>query len=634
MSRFDDELRRAAAALAEEPLPEQILDEALDQPAPADRWPLFVGGAAATALIAVVVGIGIGEVLPTGTPVPSPSVEASGVAEVTPSQTPEAVVVRVEEHEIRLTLELDRGEIPLGGRVWADVTVENVGGDAVHWTHGGCMELGAIRAFFPLGEGADYGRTDWTGDADELKRMAVDQENQSTFGFTPEQFVGVDEQWACTAAATQDRIEPGDSVTMRGAWDPQPADGAWPGEYRVEATFAFDGRGDRPPEDDVERQGLRVSTPLVVTGPDAGALSAGQAMDRLLDDDEFRTILARFPVDRWHPPQFGLQADAYHLTLLIAGEDSRDPVDAIRARVDAFTGEVMGVSLHSDVVVAPPVPPAEPITRTVEDQGIRLTVTLDRQRTVHGQRVIGVATVENVGEGTVFWGHSSTCAYPVALAARPDDPAPVDLGRSDWPGDLRILKDVSVHHWIGTTDITYGFLPQSWLDFTGPGQLACTSDFVLSEIPQGGSLEHVVGWDSLGYHDMPPPPGSYTVDAAFAFESRGAPPAGDGPADRLMVRLALPLEIVGPAVVWLSPGQAMDRLFGDVRFTQRLEEAPRGRWTRQDLTFEDGFWNFALYLTETDRDSEIVEALLARVDAVTGEVLSVQLDPDARPPGE
>lgn len=63
------------------------------------------------------------------------------------------------------------------------------------------------------------------------------------------------------------------------------------------------------------------------------------------------------------------------------------------------------------------------------------------------------------------------------------------------------------------------------------------------------------------------------------------------------------------------------------------DDAPRGRWTSQELVFDGGEWVFWLYLTDTDRESEIVGAIVARLSAQTGVINSVELVQGARPPG-
>ena len=280
-------------------------------------------------------------------------------------------------------------------------------------------------------------------------------------------------------------------------------------------------------------------------------------------------------------------------------------------------------------VAQPSAPPAEPITASVEQDGIRLTITLDRDRTVYGQRVLATATVENIGADTVYWGHSGTCVHPAGVQARPDDPVRVRPGRDDWPGDEGVLKLVTVDERLADTDPSYGFTPQEWLD--REGNFGCTTDLVVSELPAGGSLVQVRGWDTLGHYSMPPSPGGYTVDATFAFMSRGEEPSPVDATDRFSVTVSVPLVVDGPEIDLLSPGEAVDALLSDQRFRTLLADAPRDLWVQQDLTFVDSRWELVLYLSASDTEVEPVDALVGIVDARSGVVLDAMREP--RPPG-
>ncbi len=74
MNRFDDELRHATRPLAGEPLPPDLLDEALDAPPIRPRWAALAGVTALAAVLVIAAGIGIGR-MPT--PLPNPSVSPS-----------------------------------------------------------------------------------------------------------------------------------------------------------------------------------------------------------------------------------------------------------------------------------------------------------------------------------------------------------------------------------------------------------------------------------------------------------------------------------------------------------------------------------------------------------------------------
>ena len=64
-------------------------------------------------------------------------------------------------------------------------------------------------------------------------------------------------------------------------------------------------------------------------------------------------------------------------------------------------------------------PLAETVTKTVEDQGIRLTLTLDRDRIAFGERTWADVTVENIGTDIVYWGHSGSWSMPPAWSHMP-----------------------------------------------------------------------------------------------------------------------------------------------------------------------------------------------------------------------
>lgn len=76
--RFDHDLRRAAAPLAQEPLSSGVLDSRLGEGAPGAGRPRLVAVLAGGVAVAVAALIGLGQLGPdTGQPSPSPSVEAS-----------------------------------------------------------------------------------------------------------------------------------------------------------------------------------------------------------------------------------------------------------------------------------------------------------------------------------------------------------------------------------------------------------------------------------------------------------------------------------------------------------------------------------------------------------------------------
>ena len=278
----------------------------------------------------------------------------------------------------------------------------------------------------------------------------------------------------------------------------------------------------------------------------------------------------------------------------------------------------------------PSPPPAEPVTATAEEDGVRLTVTLDRDRTVFGQRVIATSTVENVGSDSVFWGHSSTCAFPASVQVRADQGGRPDYGRDDWPGDEGILKGVTLYELQSDADPIFYFQPEEWLD--SEQNFACTTDLVVSELAAGDSLVQRRGWDTVGYYWMPPQPGSYTVEAGFSYMARGARPSLDADVDAFSVDVTLALEVEGPDVDDVGPGGAFDAIMADDSFRALLADAPRELWRQSDLRFVDGTWELAIYL-EPESESEPTEAIVATVHARSGTVLDATREERQQPGG-
>lgn len=638
MSRFDDELRHAVAPLAAEPLADQTLDEALDAPPSRPRWPSLAGAATAVVLIAVVAGITLGQVLPSPSVGPSPSPDASPVA----VDRPIGITATDEALGIRMTLTLDRESAEPGQRVWADVTIENVGSETVQWSHPGgvgCEHPAHVIAIPPDGVDIAFGREDWTGWSGDLKRETVREAEPGNYGFQPPERLG-QLSWGCFMSRMYEYVDPGDVLRYRAAWDTATPQGMPmpPGGYIIEASFSVDARGARYSYEEPQElnEVHRVSVPFTVTGADTDWISPGVAMDAILADAVFQDEAGSIEVAGGHKVRFVGGVWILHVYSDQHDFESGRPVEAVVARVDGRTGELLDVTRDPDVdplypepplMADPTPPPAEPVTAGVEQHGIRLSLTLDRAAAAAGTRVWADVTVENIGTDVVHWSHSGTCAYASSVSVRAEDPFDVDFGRDDWTGDLEILKRVTIDEREGST---FAFTPEEWVDFEGIW--ACTMNLVPDEIPAGGVLTYRAAWDVGTRQGMPIRPGDYEVEASFRFDSRGDPPTGDEPDKGLRVRL--PFAVVGVEFAWLSPGHIMDQLLADERFLDQLRIAPRSRWRSQDLRLVDGEWVFHLYLTETGADSAVVGAIVARVEPRHGDVLLVELDPDARPPGE
>lgn len=233
------------------------------------------------------------------------------------------------------------------------------------------------------------------------------------------------------------------------------------------------------------------------------------------------------------------------------------------------------------LAVATPVPTmalrrGTPITATAAENGIRVTLGLDRDRIAYGERVWADVTVVNTGSDDVFWGHSGTCIFAAEVSVITQAAMEAGTGRSDWSGELGVLKSVTVLYDTtdrATGDAVAGFTPEGWVDVVA--NMGCTTDLVIDAVPPGGQLTYRAAWDAEGSHDVPMPPGDYVVEATFFYMGRGAPPeVAQGPLDNEAVRVDLPLLVDSPDVDYLGPGEAVDRVLENQGFLVHLQQAP------------------------------------------------------------
>ena len=258
--------------------------------------------------------------------------------------------------------------------------------------------------------------------------------------------------------------------------------------------------------------------------------------------------------------------------------------------------------------------PTQPVRVATEEDAIRVTMRLDRDRIAPGGRIRAAVVVENIGADNVYWGHSSTCKFVAAVSVSPQDDRSIPYGRQDWGGIGGTFKELLVQE--QSRERTFS----PWLDVDRDQTMGCTTDLVTSEIGPAESERHEVAWDGDGPHEMPALPGVYEVTGTFAYMGRGMSRPGtsaDPFAERITVRAEV--TVIDDGRDYIAPGQAADAALADDRFAAALSAAPQERWTGSQLWFEDGRWQIRERLRAPDED------LIAVVEASSGEVLGVEL---------
>lgn len=265
-------------------------------------------------------------------------------SEPSPTSLPDAPYgsAATEADGIRITLELDHTQTSFGERVWAAVTIENIGSDVVHWGHSStCTGPPGIQ----LTTNADppaYG-AEWPGEAGVLKRVTVDDVDTWRFGFVPEEWVDFEGNYGCTSDLVMDELRPGEQLSGRFAWDTLGINGMPPpgGLYLAETAFGYQGRGDVPPDADPFGQQISVSVSLDVDGPQREYLTPGAAMDALLADETFIRLLAENPRTQWNSSTLRWIDESWQLEIA-----QEVPYGPLVATVDAITGAVSDVEVR------------------------------------------------------------------------------------------------------------------------------------------------------------------------------------------------------------------------------------------------------------------------------------------------
>jgi hypothetical protein len=265
-------------------------------------------------------------------------------------------------------------------------------------------------------------------------------------------------------------------------------------------------------------------------------------------------------------------------------------------------------------VTPSPSPPAgSAVTRVAELNGVRLTVTLDPSRALDGEVVFATTTAENIGTESRYWSmtQEGDCDWSTHLVIEPV--VPLNRGRV-WPSEeLQNLKfslmDIPVD-----LDGEIILLPDY---FVASDRLAGLSNSCYAinrrgeELGPGEVRTDVLAWRAEGPLGMPLQPGTYLVNATFS--AFGGP---DGPS------LSIPIEVVGPDVDYLDPGEAMDVVLSNAEFVDLYRAARAREPGFRESTFEfiDERWVVTLEIGDQFMSAPSDYTLVADVDAITGEI--------------
>ena len=238
-----------------------------------------------------------------------------------------------------------------------------------------------------------------------------------------------------------------------------------------------------------------------------------------------------------------------------------------------------------------PTVPAEALQRiwSVERDGVRLTIELERNPMPAGETTWLTTTVTNTGNDEMTWFHDG-CAIPIGVWGPMEGvrwPEAPDFIRDDGRGpeivDRLSRKDAPV---------VIDFVDERYLD--RKGSFGCADVGIGDPLPAGGSIVRRAAWNGFA-HDLlgPPPTGLVHVTAHFDAYWR----ASDVEPERSR-SLELPFDVwvTSSGAVAIDPAEAVDAALKDPRLVDVIEARTRADSTDELVRYDPlaGVWQVGL----------------------------------------
>jgi len=323
-----------------------------------------------SAFIALIAIVAIGCTAPVGsagpsvigTPFPSPSPEApsnsgrlsaepSTPAPSTPtSPSPSAPLdlarVAVEEHDVRVEVELQRNPLPAGEPSWVKVRVTNEGQSNLTWFHDGCAEPvfvhGVSAVAWSMGE-------EHEGQAARFKtsalggHIAAAPDSHGVLSFVVKERLHMGSV-GCADIGISETIEPGESVRSTRWWsgftDPHRAlPAAGPATIRGFAAYYRRGKESTDLADHVIELELDA---WIISDAAAARLSPAQAVDAALSDPTFAAYVETQAIANGRAEITWYDADRDLWEIGVMPWYETEPPRIHGVLVDAVTGGILG----------------------------------------------------------------------------------------------------------------------------------------------------------------------------------------------------------------------------------------------------------------------------------------------------
>ena len=219
-----------------------------------------------------------------------------------------------------------------------------------------------------------------------------------------------------------------------------------------------------------------------------------------------------------------------------------------------------------------PTLPAKTLDRawTVERDGVRLAIELERNPMPAGETTWLTATVTNVGDDEMTWFHDG-CAIPVGVWGPMDVVRWRDAPTMRGPA-AREFQDIALEG-IGIEDgsVVIDFMDEHFLD--RKGTFGCADIGIGDPVPAGGSIVRRSAWDGFGYTMLgPPPTGLVHLTAHFDYYWRASDPTQESKS----IELPFDVWVTAPDRVAIDPAEAISLALLDPQLMAVVEARDLG----------------------------------------------------------
>ena len=255
----------------------------------------------------------------------------------------------------------------------------------------------------------------------------------------------------------------------------------------------------------------------------------------------------------------------------------------------------------------PTIPANRERAASVERDGVRLTIELERNPMPAGRSTWIRKTVVNTGRHPLLY---APCGEAITAGGtirddpwRPGRELAPPLG--EWKG---YLLD---HQGLRSPDRYVIFLPDG---LTGSSS-GCGDVGTIATLAPGARLVERSRWDGLTFRRLAPPPTS-RLDLVGRLAYRRGEPSADGQE----IEVHLDAWIDGSGQRWLDPGEAADAALGDPRLTAILARLDLRNGNEGVALFDPATRRYSIGVLESG-NLPVARAHLTLVDARTGDIV-------------